>query len=323
MSSESLSDPRTVLVKTKYFSLHPKPLERWLWQQGLPQTAERVFWVHWEEGMRNRDWCSEIPLRRVARDCCVHPSTVTRAYQVLKSKGLIHRQDPGRDPANPFAQATAITEVRLPRELLVQLSGSPNRGPGARLQVPLPPGANIRVSKPPEARPGRVALTREQSRQMWSRASEAERARFYAATQARSTRFEGDAESRLTQEDRAEILGQLADQAASNPIALPCSDGPPPKIDCSGPRRLSALELARARKRVTESVPTGCVAETFRQVIWAIEEGALRRFAMPLALNIALKKIREGAWSKPNRMPPHWVPRSTSFAARPERCSAA
>ena len=27
-----------------------------------------------------------------------------------------------------------------------------------------------------------------------------------------------------------------------------------------------------------------------------------------MALNIALKKIREGAWSKPNRMPPNWLP---------------
>ena len=43
-------DPRTVLVREKYFSLRPKPLERWLWQQGLSQAAERVFWLHWEEG---------------------------------------------------------------------------------------------------------------------------------------------------------------------------------------------------------------------------------------------------------------------------------
>jgi hypothetical protein len=54
-------------------------------------------------------------------------------------------------------------------------------------------------------------------------------------------------------------------------------------------------------------------------VVWAVEEGALRRFEMPLAVNIALKKIREGAWSRPNRMPPN----SARIAARAETCSAA
>ena len=120
-------DPRTALVQEKYFTVRPKPLERWIWQQGLPQAAERVFWVHWEEGMRGGDWCSQLSLKRVASLCCVDPSTVTRAYQVLKQHGLIRREDPGRDPSNPFQQATAVTEVRLPRELLVELSRMPNR----------------------------------------------------------------------------------------------------------------------------------------------------------------------------------------------------
>ena len=117
-------DPRTVLVKDKYFSLRPKPLERWLWQQGVPQTAERVFWLHWEEGMKSGDWCSQLPIRRVASLCCIDPSTVTRAYQLLKTLGLIRREDPGRDEANPFRQATAITEVRVPGGLLRSSQGA-------------------------------------------------------------------------------------------------------------------------------------------------------------------------------------------------------
>jgi hypothetical protein len=40
---------------------------------------------------------------------------------------------------------------------------------------------------------------------------------------------------------------------------------------------------------------------------------------MPLAVNIALKKIREGAWSRPNQMPPNWA----RLSALPETCSAA
>ena len=66
MSIETTRDPRDALVRDKYFSLHPKPLQRWLWQQGLPQAAERVFWLHWEEGMKRGDWCSELSLREVA-----------------------------------------------------------------------------------------------------------------------------------------------------------------------------------------------------------------------------------------------------------------
>ena len=77
--------------------------------------------------MRRGDWCSELPLKQVARECCVDPSTVTRAYQLLKGLELIRREDPGRDPANPFQQAIAITEVRVPRELLVTLGQTPNR----------------------------------------------------------------------------------------------------------------------------------------------------------------------------------------------------
>src|ERR1700722_10202685 len=127
MPAEYGPDPRVGLKRDKYFSLRPQPLEQWLWREGVPPSAERVFWLHWQEGMRNADWCSEIPIRRVAQLCCLDVSTVTRAYQLLTGLGLIRRADPGRDPANPFQQATAITEVRVPRELLLELRRHPNR----------------------------------------------------------------------------------------------------------------------------------------------------------------------------------------------------
>ena len=111
MSIRNERDVRTQLSREKYFSLRPKPLERWIWERGIPQAAERVFWVHWEEGMRRGDWCSELSLRQVARECAVDTSTVTRSYQALKCLGLLRREDPGRDPANPFRQSIAITEV--------------------------------------------------------------------------------------------------------------------------------------------------------------------------------------------------------------------
>ena len=63
--------------------------------------------------------------------------------------------------------------------------------------------------------------------------------------------------------------------------------------------------------------------EVLRQVLWAVEEGALQRFGAAMAVNIALKKIREGAWSRPNRMPPNWMRALPKSVAQPEPCSFA
>jgi hypothetical protein len=321
MSFESAHDPRSILVKRKYFSLHPKPLERWLWKQALPPAAERVFWLHWEAGMQNGDWCSEIPLKRVAFECCVDPSTVTRAYQILKALELIRREDPGRDPNNPFQQATAITEVKLPRELIAELSKSPNR-PSKLETTPMQAAAGP-ADRPADQPPQKTRFSREQSQAMWSRASAAERARYFAASRDRLTALEFDANTQLTPADRGEILSQLAQIAAARPAASevkPVSAAGAPK----GPRRLSVLELARLRRQIQELVPTASSPEVLRQVIWAVEQGALQRFTVSLAVNIALKKIRERAWARPHRMPPNWLPRQVKAAsAQPEPCSAA
>jgi len=343
MSQETSHDPRDRLVREKYFSLRPKPLERWLWQQSLPQAAERVFWLHWEEGMRNRDWCSQLPLKRVANLCCVDPSTVTRAYQVLKALGLIRREDPGRDPENPFQQATAVTEVRIPRELLTELSRSPNRAARSSaaplaaaeqvMSAPKEPSSLKTAPRAPESVSGTSALvaqerapvsrcrTRQESQAMWGRASATERSRFFTASRNGTTAIEFDADTKLTPEDRGEILTQLEQMARARcaPPTQKAAQGASTAPSYARARRLSPLELARTRKRVLETVPGNGATEILRQVVWAVEEGALRRFEMPLAVNIALKKIREGAWSRPNRMPPNWA-RLTTL---PETCSAA
>ena len=85
------------------------------------------------------------------------------------------------------------------------------------------------------------------------------------------------------------------------------------------PRGLTPLELARIRRRVLELMPGEAGAEFARQVAWSVEAGALARFGAVHGLNIALKKIREGAWTKPHRMPPNWL---RTFARR-ESCSVA
>jgi hypothetical protein len=321
MSFES-HDPRSALVKTKYFSLHPKPLERWLWKQALPPAAERVFWLHWEAGMQNGDWCSEIPLKRVAFECCVDLSTVTRAYQVLKALELIRREDPGRDPNNPFQQATAITEVKLPRELISELSKSPNRPANSHAVGQGEAGDPPQPRTVPIAAP-RAKFSREQTQALWSRASATERARYFVASRDRLTALEFDANTQLTPEDRGEILFQLSQVAAARPIS-----NQPNRADAAptakGPRRLSVLELARVRREIVKIVPNALGSEVLRQVIWAVEQGALQRFSLTMAVNIALKKIREGAWGRPHRMPPNWLPREFKSAnAQPEPCSAA
>jgi hypothetical protein len=317
----STQDPRTRLVKEKYFCLRPRPLERWLWQQRLPQATERVFWLHWEEGMRNRDWCSQLPIRKVATQCCVDSSTVTRAYQLLKSLGLIRREDPGRDPANPFQQATAVTEVLIPRQLLASLSSTPNRISINRLPETPPPSEpqlspQVAPSAPPPVHP-----SRQQVQATWERASAAEKSRYFNASRAGISGMTFDEPTRLTEQDQGQWLTQLQQMALAR-------NAPPPSGKCVQPpsthatpsmRRLSLFTLARARQQIAQLIASSDAQEILRQVVWAIEEGALRRFEIPLALNIALKKIRQQRWTRPHRMPPNWA----RFNAAAETCNAA
>jgi hypothetical protein len=151
---------------------------------------------------------------------------------------------------------------------------------------------------------------------MWARASAGEKAQFFRASRSGVLRIEFDADTRLTPEDRGQILVQLDQMARARITVTPAAksvQGP----GYASPRKLSVLELARARRKIAAVVTAVERAETLRQVIWAVEEGALRRFDVPLALNIALKKIREGGWTRPNRMPPNWA------RAVPETCGAA
>lgn len=329
MSFQSTHDARVVLVRDKYFSLRPKPLERWLWRQSIAPSAERVFWLHWEEGHRNKTWCSEIPLRRVAAECSLDVSTVTRAYQQLATLGLIRRQDPGRDPRNPFQQATALTEVRVPRELLCELERHPNRR-SPRLPAGASPAATP-APQPTESAEMRPAATprrshRERMRELNAledKMSAGELSQFREAMRTHAAHMQFDGDSRLGAEDRARALSWL--EALSRQPPLPASTVAPvasrPAVP-SGPRKLSVFELARIRREITRARPIAEGSDLLRQVIWAIEEGSLRKFDLPHAVNIALKKIREGLWSRPNRMPPNWMP-TRGMDALAEQCRSA
>jgi hypothetical protein len=320
MPNENSRDPRVTLMREKYFTMRPKPLERWVWQQGLPASAERVFWHHWDLGAQNGTWCSQVPLRIVARDCCLDPATVTRAYQLLKRLGLLRREDPGRDPRNPFQQATAVTEVRVPKELVVVLSREPNRRAGRTAEQPAASGVSVAAAAATQAATPQPAPTREESRAIFAKLSAGERSRFSVASSHRRTTVEFDADTRLSPTDRAHVLATLESLARSRPASAPAAAPATPRA--AGPRRLTALEVLRVEKGLrtlaearSEAPPAGLLGE----VVFAAEEGALTKYPVPLAVNIALKKIREGVWSSPHRMPPDWSLRR----ALPGPCSAA
>jgi site-specific DNA-cytosine methylase len=286
MSIRNERDARTQLSREKYFSLRPKPLERWIWEQGIPQAAERVFWVHWEEGMRRGDWCSELSLRQIARECAVR-------------------------------QSIAITEVLIPRELLVNLSRFPNRNRIPAAELPsIPKAASAQAEAPKAAVP-----RRGETKVILEKLSDSERQSYFAASRERRASMSFDAETKLTPEERGRVLDVLMSLANATPSTPSPSASTAPQKQVGNyakPRRLSALEAARVRSCVLPLAAPNGGAELFRQVLWSMEEGALRRFDARHAMNIALKKIRDGAWTKPHRLPPNWL-----ASARNETCSAA
>jgi len=324
---EASRDPRTRLAREKFFSMRPKPLERWLWQQGIPASAERVYWYHWDIGNRNGTWCSQVPIRIVGRECCLDPATVTRAYQLLKRLGLLRRVDPGRDPANPFQQATAVTEVRIPRELLTTLAREPTRPhPAHWARIERRPS----MAPEPEilrgrraAEPASATIPREESRAIFARLSAGERARFAESSRQRRSTLEFDADTRLGPADRGHVLATLESLARARPGATPGERGQVASTrSTSGPRRLAALEILKLQRSLRTLASAAGVtpdSKLMREVLYAVEEGALLKFPAPLAINVALKKIREGAWSMPHRMPPNWG----LCRALPESCGAA
>jgi hypothetical protein len=159
---------------------------------------------------------------------------------------------------------------------------------------------------------------------MWERASATERTNFFTASRDRHTTLAFDCDTRLTAEDQAQMLALLRQQAGARPeISSPAASANALCSTHHARKRLSVLEVARLRRGIVDLAAAAQVDETLRQMLWSMEEGALRRFATPLAINIALKKLREGAWARPNRLPPQWLARATGHRAAAETCSAA
>ena len=323
MPENCYRDPRDVLVQDKFYTHLPDPLFDVIAEKRLPAAAILVLLTHLKAGAINGDYCSEIPIEAVAAHCRISTSTVTRAYQLLTRLGLLRRADPGRDTARPHQQAIAVTEFRLPAGLLRELDRYPNRRrPPASSDWPVPEDAH--PSGPPASDPapasapvpladpfaglsGRERMAAQAS--LLGCMSKAERARYDQAFSQHESSMAFDADSALTAEQQATVLQLLAilarPQPASTPVRAPClgSSGEPPRPR----RRLSMLELARVRHGLQAASGRTDVDELCRQIVWAVEEGALAKFPQRHAVNIALKKVREGAWSRPHRMPPNWA----------------
>jgi hypothetical protein len=333
-------DPRDRLVREKYFCIRPRPLERWLWSQRIPSSAERVFWLHWQEGMQRTDWCSEIPLSRVAHECDLDTSTVTRAYQLLIRLGCLRRTDPGRNPANPFQQATAITEVRIPRELLIELDRHPTRRtstptpnnpeqqgraaaatPTTADSLPTPSNPSAAEPAPPiDPFPGLTGRERARAlSELTDQMSDPERHAYQEALRMHRSNMAFDPQTHLTPDARTKILATLATLATPpDTSTVHQTTARPPATSQPRPtRNLSLFELARLNRELQTSVPPSQAPELLRQITWSLQLGALKRFDTRHALNIALKKIRAGLWTRPHRMPPNWA------ATLPEPCCAA
>ena len=309
-------DPRRQLLDTKYFLIVPRPLQQWLWQQKVPESFQRVFWEHWQAGQQAGDFCSQIAISEVARRCCLDDATVSRAYVRLRALGLLRREDAGRDPDNPFRKATAVTEVLVPRALVMELGRYPSRtsspvtasrAPEARTQPQ--PAAPAPAAAPDAAAAPKAAFDpkadRAQFQALSLRMSAAEKTRYAQAFKERTSCLLFDETTQLTAPERAQLLDRLARNAGLPAHAQPRAT-PRPATAASGPRRLSTFEQARIRRRLDELKPAEGVDEVFRQIIWSVEEGALARFDPRYAINIACKKVADGAWTRPHQMPARW-----------------
>ena len=86
-------------------------------------------------------------------------------------------------------------------------------------------------------------------------------------------------------------------------------------------RQLSEFMLARLRQALTKVHPGATLSDCFREVVWSIEQGALAKVGdVGKAINTAVMLIREGQWTRPNRMPPNW---RLCLTDSHEPCSAA
>jgi hypothetical protein len=138
-----------------------------------------------------------------------------------------------------------------------------------------------------------------------------ERRQYHEALRLHQPHVVFDADTRLDEQGRAVLLQFLQIAAVKPPLATIATTTGSASGSASATleqhsRQLTVIELARLRRDLHRSSPVARAPELMREIVWAVEQGALSRFAPLHGMRIALKKIREGEWSRPNRMPPNW-----------------
>lgn len=325
MRFNKITDPRQELCQTKFFGLRPQPLQSYLYRLRLSACAERVFWLHWDEGYREGSFCSEIPLRVVADRVYCKPCSVTRAYQALIRLGLLRRIVPGRDPSNPFRQATAVTEVCIPAHVLPELLNAPNRRPARMSDIALESSPDTGSTSNPTAEPDSTPLSEEWKtinaeiqrryqqwgmREILARMSAAEKARYFEAQN------RGDSSCTFEPDSRIDALEQRWIQLMLERLEIQAKQRQAPQIGAirvqkdvralQKSRQIHTFLLASLRKRLADIIKGPEIDVRMREIVWSVEEGALNAFNPEHAINIALKKLREGQWTSPRRMPSNW-----------------
>lgn len=294
-------DPRTVLVEDKYFVMRPRPLVDWFDDQSLAKAVERVYWYHWDLSWQS-GFHSQVPLRQVADDLRMNRSTVTRAYQRLIDDGLLVRHDGGRDRLNPFQQCASITEVRIPAVLVAALDRLPNR-PRRAQPRPAEPAAD---SPRPDSPPATPTALADPLRAFPEAFSAAERARYVDAFRRATPTFEPDPDTRMTLDQQTAVAAALASMARVARLSIAKSTAPTVSAGQAkrATRRLDVLSVGRIRKGLEAA--GSARHDTLREIAYSVEQGALSGLTVPHAINVALKKVREGAWKRPHGMPADW-----------------
>ncbi len=233
-------------------------------------------------GLRNRDWCSSVPISQVAARCLMDESTVTRAYRSLHDSACCGGPTPVATheirSTRPQQSRRYLFPVRWSRAFTLCQS-APRRPPERRRPSRHRHRQRHRprplLIQPKESKPH---VSWKERRKKWRPGNPPCRRRSGAISEIRCIeRLPGmtfDAETTVSEDIRKAILAYLGALVASSAAkAAPTPTAPP--AASNGPRKLTLFEPRPPEARLQKTASTSDVAELTRQVLWAVEQGAL------------------------------------------------
>jgi len=151
----------------------------------------------------------------------------------------------------------------------------------------------------------RISSPRLRSRSLRLRMSEAERARYDAAVLSGRPGPLWDSDTSLSVGEQLWLAGTLK-RTQLAPVSRPL---PNTRVATQQPagvliRRLPSPLIFEARRRLSALVGEDRVATLWEELRYSVEEGALSALPFTHAMNVALKLVRSGRWSRPRQMIP-------------------